>query len=215
MKKIGLILLLLGSGLLAQAQADFTEKNATYSIKLHLKLSLDQLSGTFITLQGPYPAFQIQGAKGSIHHIEISRIGINNYSFMERRTRNYFLDAGYEFSFPLGLFDHNEDLSTYVGLGLSTSASSYYSDPTTPNQFIQQGSNYRAWFYLMPSVQRNVWERWFLEFAFLINLGELRYFNATTQDPSIPVNQQSFSQFDRDFFGFEQFAFRFGVGFRL
>jgi len=186
-----------------------------FTIKLNTQLKMNREIGSVFMLQGIYPSLQIRNAKGLIHQIEVSGINLGTISAGNTEGQNFALSAGYEFSVPLNVFKNNDDQTAYLGLGLSTTASSYFFDPSTPGQFRQSGANYVTDFYLLPWFQRQITNRLFLDFGLLVNLGDVAINRVNSEDPRIPISQQRRTFVDRQFFNFQQFGFRFGFGVSL
>ena len=215
MKKVVLLTLMIGCALFPQLHAQTDPVPKRFAIKLQTQLNADFQFGRIVSFSGISPAFQIQTAKGFLHNIEILGIGLGNSNFRNTDTRNYYLSAGYEFSVPLGIYKYNDDMKAFLGLGLTTTASSFFLSPSAANRFQQSGNFYVADIYLMPSIQRNITERFFFDFALRAYLGNVRLTNSRTADPSVPIRQRSFNQVDRRFFDFDRYLLRFGFGIRL
>lgn len=211
MKKLLIVCLMFCGSLYAQDEST----SSRFSLKLQSRLSASFELGNSLNLTGIYPALQIKNARGQIHQLEISGLGLGKFAFQNTSTRNYYFAAGYEFSIPLGLFRNNEFISPYLGLGLSSAySSSSFTSPNT-NQLFQRGASFLNNIYLVPSVQRSINEKLFFDFALLVHIGDFTIMSTNSQNPGTSVGQQTFTRVQREFFNFQEFAFRLGFGVRL
>ena len=174
------------------------------------------------------PAFAFATAKGNYHEIEFSKLQINKTSEVtlidpnnqfptviegERKT-NFLIAFRYEYN--LVLFKQKEGKKITPSLGFA--ARPFYSNssfqPVLANQFSSGETAAGILLSIVPRLNYNIGEKWFLDLDIPLNLAQLSIKNSRLDNPALPVNQRSVTTLDANLFP-SQYLIRFGLGLKL
>lgn len=198
------------------AQGSSTNSGRKFNLKVHSTFQADLRFGHQLSFVTARPGVQFETKKGHIHQLEISLLQLGKNGGNRVSTNDYFaLRGSYEFLYALNLFNEQESLRAYIGLGVNSSTSSSSFDPLNPNEFFQSSTVYINRAYLVPSLRRNMGERFFIDFSLGLYFLELIRAKSFQDNPAIPPNRRSNEWTQWEWFFVKQIDARFGLGFRL
>ena len=174
------------------------------------------------------PAFAFATAKGNYHEIEFSKLQINKTSqttvidpnnqfpqVIDGEHKTNFLIA-FRYEYNLVLFKQKEAKKFTTSIGFATRP--FYSNssfrPVLSNQFASGETAAGMLLSIVPRINYNFGEKWFLDLDVPFNIAQLSIKNNRLNNPALPVNQRSVITVYGELFP-SQYLIRFGLGLKL
>jgi len=175
------------------------------------------------------PAFAFAMPNGNFHEFEISNILINNTKnetefivgnsgtaisgSILKKTQNK-IAVRYEYDFLFFKKKTEAKLRSYLGLSVNPYFSNTQYSSNIPAAFPTSQSSIGALITVIPRLNYNINERWFLDLNIPINIIDLNLVNDKAENPQLTAAQRSITTFNFAQMP-SQFLVRFGVGFRV
>lgn len=175
------------------------------------------------------PAFAVALPNGNFHEFEISNVLINNtknetefivdsngttISGSILRKNQNMIAVRYEYDFLFFKKKTEAKLKSYLGLSVNPYFSNTRYSSNITAAFPSSQNSLGALIAVIPRLNYNINERWFLDLNIPINIIDMNVVNNKTENPVLTAEQRSittinFAQMP------SQYLMRFGVGFRV
>ena len=175
------------------------------------------------------PSIALTLANGDFHEFELSRFIIGDkanevyfvtfpgqsiYIISGERKTNVSIALRYEYDVVFFKNSHEAKLCTYLGFA----AQPYFSNSTfTPKilrAYSTSQSNFGAMISIVPRLNYDLNERWFIDFNIPINIVDMNWVVQQVDNPTLPENLRTATTFEPSAFP-TKFLFRLGVGIRI
>jgi len=215
-----LITVLLFCGVNSKAQEQPAGNVNRIAIKSYFNTALALEIGDFSAGRMSFALSKSSGKRGNFQELEISSIDFSSeqkyYSQNTGDPFNYKINTSsvqlrYEYAFCFGGADHK--IVPYLGIFLSPHFARVKYKPLLSPPFPAVTHNTGVKSGIIPRVQWNIREKWFLDLNLPFTLIQAEQSAIIVRNPSYTLKQQKSSQFDLN--GVMNVSVRLGIGVRL